>query len=245
MKLYQSNSQGELIHKENLFHTLGLDLHANQVVAFVGAGGKTTSIFQLAKEIVGLKKKVIVTTTTHMYLPTKYSVLTEDKELLLYMLNTYGMAVVGIPSGTEKMTKVSDGFYEWMRTVSDYILVEADGSKRLPIKVPASHEPVLPLYVNPVVILCGLSCLGKSIQDHCHRSELAMNILNCNEAHELNPMDIATLMVEGYCKWLTVPYKIVLNQCDTMEVMAEGCQIIRYLQGYNIAVENIILGSML
>ncbi len=180
-----------------------------------------------------------------MYLPTEYSVLTENKELLLHMLTTYGMAVVGIPSGNEKMTTVSDGFYEWMRTVSDYILVEADGSKGLPIKVPASHEPVLPHDVGQVVILCGLSCLGKSIQDTCHRSEVAINILNCQDANEIKPMDIASLMVEGYCKWLTVPYKIVLNQCDTMEVLAEASMIVHYLQEYHLMNKDIILSSML
>ena len=244
MKLCQVNRQGDFIKKDNLFHTLGLELN-DQVVAFVGAGGKTTYLYHLAKEIVELKKKVIVTTTVHMYLPTEYSVLAEDKERVLHLLDTYGMAVVGIPSGEEKMTKVSDGFYEWMRTVSDYLLVEADGSKRLPIKVPANHEPVLPLSVDKVVILCGLRCLGGSIQEHCHRWELARKILNCKEAHELETKDIATLIVEGYCKLLTVPYKIILNQCDTMEVMEEGRKIVRYLQESKIVDENIILGSML
>ena len=228
-----------------LFHTLGLNLNENQVVAFVGAGGKTTSIYQLAKEIVELKKKVIVTTTTHMYLPTEYSVLNENKELLLHLLNTHGIAVVGIPSGKEKMTKVSDDFYEWMRTVSDYILVEADGSKGLPIKVPASHEPVLPVHVDQVVILCGLSCLGGSIQDCCHRLELAIQILNCNEAHEIQPKDIATLLSEGYCKWLDFPYKIVLNQCDTIEIIAEASKVVHYLQDYNIESNNIIVCNLL
>ena len=245
MNLYQINSQGILRRVDQLFDILGLNLSENQVVAFVGAGGKTSLIYQLAKEIVGLKKKVIVTTTTHMFLPSEYAVLAEDKEQLLYLLDTYGMAVVGIPCGREKITKVSDEFFEWMKTVSDYILVEADGSKRLPIKVPASYEPVLPLDVTKVVILCGLSCLSGSIQDYCHRWELACKILNCNKSHGLEPKDIATLIVEGYCKSLSVPYKIVLNQCDTMAVIAKASETVRYLQEYHMIEDNIILSSML
>ena len=36
------------------------------IVTFIGAGGKTSAIFQVAKELAAQKKKVIITTTTKM-----------------------------------------------------------------------------------------------------------------------------------------------------------------------------------
>ena len=53
----------------NLLHALRLDTsNKNQVISFVGSGGKTTALFQLAKQlqVEGRKSKVFVTTTTHL-----------------------------------------------------------------------------------------------------------------------------------------------------------------------------------
>ena len=41
--------------------------------------------------------------------------------------------------------------------LSDLVLIEADGSKRLPCKVPADHEPVLLPESDIVVAVLGLS----------------------------------------------------------------------------------------
>ena len=46
-----------------------MDISVDRVIAFVGAGGKTTLIQKMARELQENGKKVIVTTTTHMYIP--------------------------------------------------------------------------------------------------------------------------------------------------------------------------------
>lgn len=46
-----------------------MDISVDRVIAFVGAGGKTTLIQKMARELQENGKKVIVTTTTHMYRP--------------------------------------------------------------------------------------------------------------------------------------------------------------------------------
>ena len=43
------------------------------------------------------------------------------------------------------------------------ILVEADGSRMLPLKAPAAHEPPIPAWVEQVVVVAGLSALGKPL----------------------------------------------------------------------------------
>lgn len=245
MKLFQMNEAREFIQKETIYQTFEVDLSKKQVIAVVGAGGKTTSMSHLAKELVSLGKRVVITTTTHMFLPTECGVLVEDKDQVLTMLDTKGLAVVGMPCENEKMTKVSDSFFEWLRTISDYVLVEADGSKRLPIKVPDKHEPVLPVDTDLMIVVAGLSCLNRSLKTCCHRWELAMEILNCQETSRITPADVAKLLSEGYCIKHGIPYKILLNQCEDKEIQNAALEIINELNENHIAFENVVLSSFL
>lgn len=242
---YMLNGSEEFIMKDSIYKAFGLDQSQGKVISFVGAGGKTTSIHHLANDLVSLKKRVIITTTTHMFLPTEYGVLKEDKEMLLAMLNANGIAVVGNPCGDGKMTKVSDSFYEWMKTVTDYLLVEADGSKRLPIKVPDKHEPVLPSDTDLVIILAGLTCLSQPIMECCHRWKLAMEILSCGPTHKVEPFDVAKLITVGYCNQLNIPFKILLNQCDNVKTKKEALKTINILRELNIDVKDIAAGNFI
>lgn len=245
MKLFQMNEARELIQKERMYQTFEVNLSKKQVIAVVGAGGKTTSISHLAKELVSLGKRVVITTTTHMFLPTECGVLEGNKDQVLKMLDTNGLAVVGIPCEGEKMTKVSDAFFEWLRTIADYVLVEADGSKRLPIKVPDKHEPVLPVDTDLVIVVAGLSCLYHSLQECCHRWKLAMEILNCQETSRITPEDVAKLLSKGYCTKHSIPYKILLNQCESEEAQNAVLEIMNELNENHISLKNVVFSSFL
>jgi probable selenium-dependent hydroxylase accessory protein YqeC len=55
--------------------------------------------------------------------------------------------------------------------------VEADGSKRRPIKAPAHYEPVIPTETTRVIGVIGLDALGKTItEDFVHRPTLFCSI---------------------------------------------------------------------
>ncbi len=50
------------------------------------------------------------------------------------------------------------------------MIIEADGARKLPIKAPAEHEPVIPEFVNTVITVIGLSGLGKPLtEEWVHR----------------------------------------------------------------------------
>lgn len=228
--------------KSNFIEALQLDLKSQKVLAFVGAGGKTSCIFQLADELIQFGKRVIITTTTHMYRPKKYGVLDENKEKILKMLEIYNIAIVGIELGQAKISGVSEDTFIWLLDQADYILVEADGSKRLPLKVPNNYEPVLPPVTDEVVILAGLSGLYKPVNEVCHRYELAAKILNSKGGHKVTPKDIA-LLIKTYLQDKDQVYHILLNQSENEKHTKEAMEIQSYLKEYRCILRTYHPGS--
>lgn len=143
-----------------------LGLHTGiRMAAFVGAGGKTSSIFQLASELAARGQTVLVTTTTRMFLPKQGQcdrlVLSPDPAALL---SASGLPRVTFYADHEADGKAKGVSFQQLEAVAssgqfDVILVEADGSRRLPVKAPAAHEPAVPASADMVVGVIGLDCL--------------------------------------------------------------------------------------
>lgn len=62
-------------------------------------------------------------------------------------------------------------------TLADYVLVEADGSRRLPLKAHASWEPQIPEESMRTILVAGASGLGRPIREVVHRPELFVQLL--------------------------------------------------------------------
>lgn len=146
------------------------------IIAVVGAGGKTTYIKKKAKEYLEQGKKVFVTTTTHM-LKESDTVVSDDADEILKVLEEKQYVMAGRDCG-EKIQSLSEETYEKVCEYADVVLVEADGSKHLPIKFPAECEPVIPENVTQIVVICGLHALGKPVSKVAHRLELVKACLN-------------------------------------------------------------------
>ena len=149
------------------------------VISLVGAGGKTSLMFRLAKELSGDKESVLTTTTTKIMMPTQEqsphvilaaspeSVLSSARRLLLKIPHVSAAS----PHPLEIPGKIS-GFLPqhidrlWASGLFRWILVEADGAAQKPLKAPAAHEPVLPLSSNLVIGVVGLKVLGKPLNEN-------------------------------------------------------------------------------
>ena len=62
-----------------------------------------------------------------------------------------------------------------LEQMADYVLVEADGSKRLPGKAHGRNEPEIPKESQRTVLVFGASALHKPISDVIHRVEIFQN----------------------------------------------------------------------
>ena len=130
-------------------------------VAFTGGGGKTSLILGLAEIFSGQGKRVIVTTTTHMaWEPERPFAEAEDIPGACRLIEQYGYVIAAHhKAGQPKISGPEKEILEKLPGFCDLLLVEADGSRRRPLKVPAVHEPVIPAFADMVVGVIGLDCI--------------------------------------------------------------------------------------
>ena len=138
------------------------------VTALIGGGGKTTLLYTLTEE---LRKSgsVVLCTSTHIRVPEQYPLVTGGAEELRAALERHGAVCAGTPAEGGKLTAPPIPFAELAR-LADYVLMEADGAKGLPLKIHAAHEPVIPQNAQRVVLVVGADGFGKPLSQVCHRA---------------------------------------------------------------------------
>lgn len=210
-----------------------LRVKSSPCIAFIGAGGKTTAIFQLARE---LPTPVIVTATTHMGvwqmgLADKH-IMTESPapiEELEHGLN--GVTLVTGEADGDRTKPVSAELLNWLYQFCGYhaipLLIEADGSRQKPLKAWADHEPPIPAFVELVVEVVGLSGIGKPLgTDYVHRPEIfsVLSGLSIGETVTAEAVTHVLLQEAGGLKNIPSEARksILLNQADTPELQSMG-----------------------
>ena len=111
------------------------------VVSLVGGGGKTTLLYAFARHCAAKGWRVLVSTTTHIRQPGENYAADEAALASLWAAGRY--AVAGVPAEQGKLTALPPEQLTCWMAQADMVLLEADGAKRMPCKVPAAHEPVL------------------------------------------------------------------------------------------------------
>lgn len=203
--------QGQLFRAAGLWETLrDRNPHIEKkgaVLAFTGAGGKTSMIYSLACEASAAGKHVLVLTTTHMYVPPRWGVLEPSLQAITEQLRQEKIAVAGLPDGKGKIGFMGQDIYAQACRAADLVLVEADGSRRLPFKVFGPGEPVLPDNTDLVVAVAGITALGRPVQEVCFRWDRAQCLIQA--AGRTGPHTLAeaaagakTLFTEEGFAWL-------------------------------------------
>ena len=199
---------------ENLWEGLSLEERLSEkkpyVIAFVGAGGKTSLIRRLAWEGRERGRKVLVVTTTHMFRPAAYGVLTQRAEDAALQLEQKGLAVAGTVSGEEKIAYVGDELYRQICPMADLVLVEADGSRHLPLKAHESHEPVIPRESSHNICVVGVSGFGQAVEAAVHRPSVFCRLTGAQPTDPVTPELAAQgILLEGLAQ------QILLNQVES------------------------------
>ena len=183
------------------------------ITALIGGGGKTSTMYALAEE---LRKNgsVIVCTSTHILCPPQYPFLPRLSNKLVS-----GEVVSTGSIDGHKLSTPEQSFDELTR-FADYVLIEADGSRQLPLKAYASHEPVIPKEANTVLVVIGIDGLGKPIKDAAHRPELYAAIV-----HTDVETAVTAKMISDVVRTYPRCDGIVINKADDPEALEKALQL--------------------
>jgi len=215
-----------------------LRLPQSPSIAFVGAGGKTTAMFQLARD---LDSPIIVTATTHLGawqipLADVHIILTKPEELENF--NPRGVTLVTGAFEGDRVKGLGNDAISWLCEVAENyhipLLIEADGSRQKPLKAPAEHEPAIPEFVDSVVQVVGLTGLGKLLnEEYVHRPEIFAHLSGLKQGETITPEALVRVLTHPKGGLKNIPEKArrvaLLNQADTPELQAQADGIAKRL----------------
>ena len=179
-----------------LVDALGLD-RAPGLVAVVGGGGKSSLLFALAECLAG---RVVLSTTTRIFaaqMSRAAAVCTTADEGWQDELERFAenLLIVGRVEGERALGVPPDLPAQWLaRPDVDWVVVEADGSRMLPVKAPAEHEPVVPEQTDLLVCVVGIDALAGPIEQVAHRPERVAGITGLGRSQRLTPEALGELL---------------------------------------------------
>ncbi|MEW6623479.1 MAG: selenium cofactor biosynthesis protein YqeC [Bacillota bacterium] len=228
-----------------------LGIRPGQMVTMVGAGGKTSLLQLLCKELVEEGFSVIMTTTTKIYPPSDRGslVLTGsclDLGLIKDKLAQRGAVCVGSEINHEhKLVGLTASQADACLELADFVLVEGDGAAGKSFKAPGLHEPVIPERSTIVCAVAGLSIIGRKLKsDIVHRPEFVAKITGLTWGDVIGAKAIAKVLArpEGYytSKYSYLP---VLNQADNERLLDCGVEVAQEIFALNPLIQQVVLTS--
>ena len=233
-----------------------VEYFSHGVISVVGAGGKTTSLFQIARQFIESQRKdssVIVTATTHL---GEWQTSLADHHIVATDLSSLknipprGVILITGEIENDRTKPINQTVLLWLRDRSDNqqipLLIEADGSRQKPLKAPAEHEPPIPEFSNIVIVAAGLSALGLPLNDeHVHRAEIFSQLseLQINQPVTTDAIKRMLTHPQGGLKNIPPSARRIalLNQADTPELQSIGGGMARSLLSH---FDSVIVGSL-
>ena len=210
----------EVVTIGDVCDALGLGDH--ELVSLVGGGGKTTVLFALGAQLAGT---VVLTTTTKMgrdRLAGHEPLVAPSDAALLNALADRRVALAWRDVADHKALGVEPDVCDRWFGLADHVVVEADGSRRMPFKAPLAYEPVVPSRTTTLVACVGAAALDAVISEQCQRPERVAAVAGCTPADRLTPSRLASVLLsdQGSRKGCTpsARFAVIINRVDPAQL---------------------------
>ena len=204
------------------------------ITAIIGSGGKSTLLKTLGLELMRAGGRVLLCTTTHMFPVAGMPWDGSSRRLDAALWKPGGLHVPGctceacadlargsicqagvLDPETGKLSAPAEPLGELAQRFN-YVLAEADGSKRLPLKAHAAWEPVIPSGTANIVWIVGASGFDKPINEAVHRPELFCVRCGCELTDIATPERVAQVLNAEMQALELGTARVMLNQVDTL-----------------------------
>jgi probable selenium-dependent hydroxylase accessory protein YqeC len=235
-----------------------LRVTADESVALVGGGGKTTAMFRLARETVDRGGCAITTTTTRIFgaqialAPAHVAAAEATRERIAAALAGPGHVLVIGPTepGSGKAEGISLDLFHRLRAwfPEACLLNEADGSRMRPFKAPADYEPVIPPETTLVVPVVGADVFGAPLDAlHVHRPELVSALSGAPMGARVTPAIVARVLAhpDGGRKGVPAGARVIvlINKVDALPDRAPAHETAECLLR-EPAIHSVVLASV-
>lgn len=191
------------------------------IITVTGAGGKTSLIYLLSEEL-SKKGKVLITTTTKIYLPPKEKF--ESLEMIEERIKLFGdnknIFVIGERILGNKIIGVDYQEIEKLKEKFDYILIEGDGAKEKILKDWNEGEPCIFPVSTKVIGVINLNILDIEIAEkNIHRFEIFKKNYSEYLGKKLDLNFLIKFILKGkfFYKNLESEKYIFFNEVNTVE----------------------------
>ena len=241
-----------------------LTLEKGGVVSFAGAGGKTSLMFRIAHELSSAGETVLTTTTTKIMMPSKdqspHVILSDSFEEVLDKakpLIKKNLHISAASQRTDSTVGKITGFEPevideiWKAGVFRWILVEADGASRRPLKAPALYEPVIPDCSGWLIGIIGMKAIGKPLDERwVFRHKLYAEITGLRPEELVTEESVAAALIDknGIMKGCPSHTKkfVFLNMADNQKLVESGRRIAEILCKTRIeGLNRVVIGRVL
>jgi probable selenium-dependent hydroxylase accessory protein YqeC len=236
-----------------------LELKDREVISLVGGGGKTSLMFLLAEELRSSGYRVITTTTTKILEPgpddTPFLSVGDTQETIFAHLDLHGHVTMVSPRLANR--KLLNGIPPaevdvFQRTGRiDFLIVEADGAARKPLKAPESYEPVIPASTSLVVGLLGADAFDAVLsEDTVFRSDIFSRLTGLPLGARITSKAISSAFThrEGIIKGTPQSARVILfvNKVELDDGLQKGREFARViLDSAGQRIERVVLGHLL
>lgn len=193
-----------------------------------GSGGKTALVAALCRELAADGQPVALSTTTHIYPPSARlcgpawlwgEALPEKAEIKKRLKQGKVLAVARGMNPQGKLEGLSQEQMAVLATSGAWVVVEADGAARKPLKAWAPHEPAWAGGEDSRVVLVGASGLGRPLSpDLVHRHQLFRQAADLELGQNITPAALARVLLGPGGPFRERPagmaFSLVINQID-------------------------------
>lgn len=231
-------------------------INNKDIITIIGAGGKTSLMFS-ASSLLRNDYKVLVTTTTHIYVPDnnlydKIIMLTHfENENYNNILQNNKNGVYVIGSHIANNSKIKGLTFDMLDKITPYfdvVIIEGDGSKEKSLKGWNDNEPVIYPKTTKTIGIVDISSIGIDInEENIHRVDKFLEIINDYSNNKVNIEHLEKLILneKGLFKFSKGEKILFINKVEDINKRKNALNIIKDIKNENQSyIDKFVYGSI-
>ena len=231
-------------------------INNKDIITIIGAGGKTSLMFS-ASSLLRNDYKVLVTTTTHIYIPDnnlydKIIMLTHfENENYNNILQNNKNGVYVIGSHIVNNSKIKGLTFDMLDKITPYfdvVIIEGDGSKEKSLKGWNDNEPVIYPKTTKTIGIVDISSIGIDInEENIHRVDKFLEIINDYSNNKVNIEHLEKLILneKGLFKFSKGEKILFINKVENINKRKNALNIIKDIKNENQSyIDKFVYGSI-